>query len=1523
MSLFTSSETAARALNGGLRNSRRPQDKQRGVLADTAVGLVAGVHDAAQGVYGLADTLVGDSLPDWTGNPFGERSTVVGGLAQGLSQFTVGFIPGLGVASKLGKVRGLGMLAGTSAKANWARGALGGALADFAVFDGHDERLSDMLRDHPQLGIISEFLGSNENDHELEGRLKNVLEGLALDGIMEGLFALRRGYAKARKVVADGGTADDAAKAFDESVDEKEVRKMQRHLDDVIDDADPSTPNRRAAEVGPLGDVDEARLDKAGAKFDADINQPSLDDAKFVRRVFKDIRSEHSDFQERLTQVFDGGLEPTIIRNAKRVLYWVGRRFGEESRRGLLKTRGSGTIVNLAEDVATASVGVAHAGVIDRGFGARLASKFMDVFNENIVADIRRSREAAVEAKLAQDPAFAQRLERNDLLPEEKYLRSDEEYVADVGLGQHFPDDVADDTLDALQMFGESYEIALDPVRNTWGNQAVNDALDIVKFNGQAGDLEEITGLSLRNRSDENFIEYERTYSKHERTDQVTKAAYDLEELARAGDDPAAYEGHLERFSDPKRDGVMEGSEEAKGKWRMNTRMYLQGDPRADDGIRMLEKSYGDAGRTASRKSLVEIRNAGAARLNTLLGRSGRGVEELMTLFLEEGREIVDSIWETTVRMNAYAEFLHSAVGAWTREIEKTVGGYGDDIIRGLDNLTDERLTEVHFMYRRLIDLYDVRRLQGEGTGRQLRSMGAPVGTAAINVRTNNKNISKIIEGNGGREAMIAEVAKAARLALDGKPMVSFAKLGRAKTVGRLERITDMARDWYIASLLAGTRTLALNTFTIANMYMRPLEKALGAVVGYGVQSTAGALKGKPGSVAAQVAGNRIRVREELAAAWNEVRGYNKHVMEGLRAAFLTVKGQDVRLYRGPDATIVEESARTARKSAFSTENAKEVLRDTALGNYIEEAGKGSLGAIGAQIRDVLMAGGKRFTEGVGNLTQAVDIGMGHVLYKSISENEIRRRAIAKGIPSDYLDAHVEDVMSRMHENWQAITPARAFEEGQKRGLELGLREKKLKDYAMNYAKRKLAKDDVGAISEFALNEVREMTWKVGFESETINKVSKMLGEMPSTTPMWIVAPFRNTPLAILKYGVDRSPIAFAQIATGVSAVKIGGGALADAQSKIVRELVSSDPREAAQAYGKLATATGIMSVGGMLAGAGIITGSGPTNPAERETMMQAGWRPYSIFVGDDPTNPKSGQYISFMKFEQVAFSMALIADMVESQRNGASVRQLEEASLSEHFAMALINNVTSRSYLQGLARMFEVLQRPDKLTAFTQSMTSAFVPNTFDQLLQGLPEAAGGDPYLREVRSKWDAFANATIPGRSKALPVRRNFMGEPMKRREYLGGSISPFIEAFSFVEVSEVSDDIIMREIRKIGGGFQTPPTLRNGVDLTKILNPDGTSVYDKWAERVSTVTVQDKTLRQALRDLIKSPEYKRLDYGVSLGVEDPHKQLIRNVVTRYRQAAWSDIVSRSQTLQAMETDYQIRRAQARGRTLGDIL
>lgn len=121
-----------------------------------------------------------------------EPTTVTGNVIKNVSQFATGMLGA-------GKVTGGWQVATKSGAV--LRALARGAIADFSVFDPHQARLSNLLRDHvpAQVKPIFDFLAADKDDPDLVGRAKSAIEGLGLGALAEGLFAGVRALRLARR----------------------------------------------------------------------------------------------------------------------------------------------------------------------------------------------------------------------------------------------------------------------------------------------------------------------------------------------------------------------------------------------------------------------------------------------------------------------------------------------------------------------------------------------------------------------------------------------------------------------------------------------------------------------------------------------------------------------------------------------------------------------------------------------------------------------------------------------------------------------------------------------------------------------------------------------------------------------------------------------------------------------------------------------------------------------------------------------------------------------------------------------------------------------------------------------------------------------------------------------------------------------------------------------------------------------------------------------------------------------------
>lgn len=192
-----------------------------------------GVEGAVQGAYNLADYLSFDVLPDYDTRFLGTSKTMAGGAVEGISQFATGFIPLFGLAGRAGALAKAGTV---------TKGVVAGAATDFTFFNGQEARLSNLIQQVPELqNPVTEFLAYDEDEGELEGRMKNVLEGLGLEAVAGVFIKSVKAIKKARKVKEETGDAQKVA----DSITEDLAGEIAVPTREVVENIEKTTPFQR------------------------------------------------------------------------------------------------------------------------------------------------------------------------------------------------------------------------------------------------------------------------------------------------------------------------------------------------------------------------------------------------------------------------------------------------------------------------------------------------------------------------------------------------------------------------------------------------------------------------------------------------------------------------------------------------------------------------------------------------------------------------------------------------------------------------------------------------------------------------------------------------------------------------------------------------------------------------------------------------------------------------------------------------------------------------------------------------------------------------------------------------------------------------------------------------------------------------------------------------------------------------------------------------------------------------------
>lgn len=339
---------------------------------------------------------------------------------------------------------------------------------------------------------------------------------------------------------------------------------------------------------------------------------------------------------------------------------------------------------------------------------------------------------------------------------------------------------------------------------------------------------------------------------------------------------------------------------------------------------------------------------------------------------------------------------------------------------------------------------------------------------------------------------------------------------------------------------------------------------------------------------------------------------------------------------------------------------------------------------------------------------------------------------------------------------------------------------------------------------------------KIGTAGQALQRV---IAKVPS---LRFIVPFVRTPVNIVKFAFERFP-GTAMFTTAYKKAIAQGG------------------RQADLARSKLAIGTAVAAGVYHYAGSGIITGRGPSDSRERSVMLETGWQPYSIKIGD--------KYYSYNRFEPIGILFGLTADISDIgkyvNRQLTEEETLELGQLMSMVAASFSENITNKTFLTGLSDAIEMINDPDRYGEATISrFISSFVPTGIYY------ERKADDPIIRDARSLGDSFTNrfpevfSELGLRtSKDLPARRNVFGEIKTYKETLGGKYSP-------VNVSAIKNDVAFNEFVKLG---YIPPLPKRQI---------GDVQLDPVQYEQLLATQQTLGLRQQVEAFVQSPGYKRI-------------------------------------------------------------
>lgn len=1508
----------------GISPAPQMEDNDPSLLGDAFMGVPRGVEDFAHSVYNLTDYFAFDSLPDWDDQRLlGHSKTWAGELTNGITQFATGFIPAIGIAGRLGKVGRLANVAKTSPKiAKYSKFAAAGAMSDFVSFEGNEERLSNLIQSHPFFeNPVSEFLAAEGNDGEIEGRFKNVVEGLLLEAGIGSAFKAA-GFAKdmlfgvkniknQRKMTKIGETEDNTFKKLLGDYEKNITNKFDASFDDT----------QASFKAGDIGELTEFNADFQGMAKQAFKQGEDVTDAGTVVKKFLSSnlaqRSRYTNLLRRLHDKHGAELSDVNFKLEDELADRTGGFFDENTNTITLPKKqdtisNSRVLVHELIHAITSKKLTKSLGEIQNLSGG----DYYRALNEFV------GRPSTPENEQIQNlvSAYLGVIENSrafNILTKSEYVNI-----------KDFPAFKQVDEAGSLEFEGqgilnalnENVTDALDP--STSANlfnihEFVAEAMSNPAFARELNATKNVNNSSLWTQFKEALKTLFKDTDEGTMTvlDDVIDFTTDIRDLdlkdipdglnggkvtqERMIDEAGQVKNSLEEVSGMNPRSVHKQREAPQG----NTNEFLS-DAALERSNLLKEISgladflkLGDGQITGGTQAI----NSAAKNI-----KSTNGAWALITAMSRHLDEVGVKKTYTAKDLNAvteeYADILGGDINVMKAHIEKIKNSpekmrqfrneqaASKEIIGTLSRLAvdkakeikaqsnmasaqgakDKQVLEAELMtvIEQLTEAQRVWSLFGREAGLNLvqrRLLGGRYGFHVrknIGIDTNNASLDEV---HKFRKKQMSGVIGQLRMEKLVDLLVSADTDRGVADALRREGQTDSAFDEMVKQVatnnrkVKGSRMFEIGMEYWMNSLLSGLSTQVVNVMGNVLNATMRQLELIGG---AALTGDMQTAKAAFKYAFD---------MESLRES---VK-YSVRAFKNDDSILMEGS-RIFDDDQFRT-YAIQSDRQDAVGSMIN-----ILGHIVRAPTRALLTGDEFFKQ---------------MSYRSNAKMELAMEAMSKGISDGmemarYVDERFKDLITDGgHAYSEAAITREAFEAARQQGLTYGTKQA---EFVKKYKKEHVFDETKGKLAERSVESAKQTTFTNRGNEGVVNKVGNVVGYGLQQFPILrLVVPFLNTPTNILKAGIVRSPFGVAKPIMDVKKLL---------KDDIRQGVFSKDPVTRARAVGQLSTGVGVTAMishyimNGYDESKGamgqLITGGGPSNRDQAAVMKKAGWQPYSIRIGD--------KYWSYQRLDPIATAVGLMADMNDAQR----FDELEPDQIGRMFAIAstsLANNITSKSYLKGIHGLMEAMfDAENRGQSFLGGLSGGFVPSFVNQSMN-----YQGSRELYEARNIFDYMLKRTPYADDLDMPKKRNFMGEVVSVESLGGvvGVVNPF-------RMSTAKKNLVDQELANLEHGF-TKPSHRFMGTSTSLKNIYGSKnnrqAYDRLLELTSTSKIGGRTLRQRMDELVRSPSYQNApDFNKvgELGKKTPRIRAIQQLISAYRATAMTEVISEYPELQQLQ-------------------
>ena len=1547
---------------------------------DVLLGIPRGVVGAGMGVWQLADWASLDLLPDWKTNPLGKSKTAVGGIIEGLSNFATGFIPLLGWFGRAGAVtasarhgskivRGVKHLhaAGGQARAaifgiptggrvvksvwkpkfisienqarlqqqgwhkradmsKYGRWLAASVATDFTVFRAHEQRFADWLQQFPGMQQpVFAYLASDKDDTELEGRMKNVLEGLLFEagvgavgglvkGTIWGIKAMKRGSATAKA----GGSPDDIKKSMESTPDkpegdevtegsiEAENQLTENQNSPRPETTTPATPREDGAEQGydrPIADPEglaateklvgenkdyldpanknrtredtQLAIDKTTAHINTLAEKPSRDPG--LRNIVEEAKNISGTPQDTLQKLNN------LIKNKLVKLQRGEVKFVEVPPHQRMKPRDMDTRLEAEQKLVELERAAVNASTYRKTLENKLESmkdpgRLVDIPDYQSASwksmshpqQVRELRKRILDAEFGYIPHGAQtvRLSRHQsrLLGNitSGILKNINLYDATGSLNVH-------EVRSFLETLHEEERAYLKGLVGLPGGRTSQRGSG--KFSeGLPGDHQKrILAAGLEHMNDPNFRPAGTAHRK------LTTAEW---------------EGYVERI------------------WEDND-IDLTNSDQVQKAMGMGEELATAAAKTAKLTHVLKILQQGyyleIAKMSEqyqVLRKAKKTTEahklgsELIASFFN--LNIMAEQWVRSGAMTGHALEARKAIDI--TEYLKThdyIGQGLDEIIKQVDMLvTSGHVPEaIVQQYKRgmslkgklvnaTLELWTNALISGPKTIFGITTVGNVFGMMYFPF-----------------ERLLAHGISGSYAKLTGHSDIAAREFGEAQVAAKMMTAMVLQSNYSIRGFSRGlatnrSRSLPGSTFqdTLAT----------------GPKSDRQAFSAEAFWSPKAGARNNLGHWEKTSGGHWEFQTTQPGAMLDYLGGILNIPGRTMRAMDEVFKTVVV-------RSTTESELAAQALK------YIVHGRLGSRsGGIGAWWTRTTGEGRETVTNRGGKLDLAKREAQDKQLHK---DWEVGGPRVGKGQYADEfvlfeeITAEVNGKMYKMiDENGTVYTKARVSEDMLQKVMAESEINPNLRVGSLEFKQRhdELVREEwnpeLGAIGAEAEKMALKSTWQEGL---TTGQFSHTISKLAQTHPvMRLVFPFIKTPRNLLKFVSDRNPVNPNLYTEYMRHHKDAAAAFAEiGTTPGAEQAYRLSQRTAAELLGRASMSSAFLVTSTYLASSGVITGSGPKNYQARKNLLASGWQPYSFRIGN--------KYYSYARAEPLSTYLGLMADAVEISNHTYDMDYGEtplEMVMKASFA-SLMNNITDKTYLMGLSNILNAAQEPERYTqrVFMSYMTSVVPFSSFMYQTKGTYHKLVNeeDMYFRKAKGYLEPFQEKMGWNNSK-VPLAYDLMGKPVKKPHGHWPSLGPvgFDWLNPFTVSQKVNDPVYQAVVEmKLNDG---PPKgmIRGRIDVRdEYREGSDLSFYDSWQETTGKITLGGRTLHETMDRLVRHKDWKRIPKLSTEGIDSPARNIFRSIIQKYRRAAFKQTMdeystTRNKYLHALEVQRQLR-------------